>query len=452
MDINASLSQIQGELMDELSRKKDLDQEKIAYLHTRLEEVESEREDLESRVRSAYPRYAGVRYASPLGLAEIRKRLDEDSALLEYSLGEEASYLFVVTREGMTVHRLPATSRIAEKVQAVRDGVEKSGRRAVSTYTRAARQLHDELIAPARPSLAGKRRLLISPDGPLHFLSFEVLLTEDDRGSEFADLPYLLRDFSMSYIPSASVLSWLADSSPAPTAAREPVKRFLAFADPIYDPEEDKTAGQPSSGERPEPVSLVVQERGLGPMPRLPGTALEVKAIAGLYPAAEVQLYERGQANEENVKINPLVETARRIHFATHGVLNKRRPELSGLRLTRSSADDGLLQVHEIFDLSLQAELVVLSACDTGSGKEVSGEGLMGMTRAFLYAGASSVVVSLWEVADAQAPDLMLSFYGGLDLTGDKAESLREAKLTMIRGRSYSRPYYWAPFILVGKP
>ena len=105
-----------------------------------------------------------------------------------------------------------------------------------------------------------------------------------------------------------------------------------------------------------------------------------------------------------------------------------------------------------VFDLSLQAELVVLSACDTAGGKEVTGEGLMGMTRAFLYAGTPSVMVSLWKVADAQAPDLMLSFYEGLDLSGDKAEALRQAKLAMIRGRSYARPYYWAPFILVGRP
>jgi len=292
---------------------------------------------------------------------------------------------------------------------------------------------------------------LISPDGSLHSLSFEVLLTKEDRNREYADLPYLLRDFSISYIPSASVLSWLADSPPpSALAEKESKKRFLAFADPIYDSnvtEEPLTRGTALASVAPPP-----QERGLGPMPRLEGTAREVKAIASLYPESEVQLYEREQAKEENVKSNPLLETAQRVHFATHGVLNERQPELSGLRLTRTPADDGLLQVHEIFDLNLQAELVVLSACNTGRGKEVTGEGLVGVTRAFLYAGTPSVVVSLWQVADAQAPDLMLGFYEGLDRSGDKAEALRQAKLAMIRGKSYARPYYWAPFILVGKP
>jgi CHAT domain-containing protein len=136
-------------------------------------------------------------------------------------------------------------------------------------------------------------------------------------------------------------------------------------------------------------------------------------------------------------------------------VLDAERPELSGLALTRTGhpGDDGFLHVYEIFNLDLSADLVVLSACESGLGKEVAGEGLIGVTRAFLYAGAPSVVVSLWRVADAVAPDLMLQFYENLDGGGGKAESLRQAKLSMIRkGGRYARPYYWAPFVLVGKP
>lgn len=444
-DVAARLSDLQTELVEELSQKNP-QADRVADLHARLDAVAGERQDLESKIAREHPRYAKVRYPSPLVLQEIQNQLDQDTALLEYSLGQEGSYLFVVTRDQLTAVNLPDAQRISDGVLAVRSGVRQPGRRSFATYSRAAYQLYRELIAPARHLLAGKHRLLIAPDGPLHALSFDVLLTDEDRGREFADLPYLVRDFSVSYIPSASVLSWLSDPQPSALTGSEPAKRFLAFADPIYGPEtEDREIGPLVRGSEPR-VQM------LESMPRLEGTAREAKAIADLYPAAEVQLYERGQANEENVKSNPLVERAQRIHFATHGVLNERQPELSGLLLTRTPQDDGLLRVHEIFNLNLHADLVVLSACDTGGGKELAGEGLMGMTRAFLYAGTPSVVVSLWQVADAQAPDLMRRFYEALDRKGDKAEALRQAKLEKIRERTYARPYYWASFVLVGKP
>src|SRR5262249_4311309 len=157
---------------------------------------------------------------------------------------------------------------------------------------------------------------------------------------------------------------------------------------------------------------------------------------------------------EENVKNNELVRSAQRLHFATHGLLDQKRPELSGLVLSRApgSREDGLLQVYEIFNLDLDADLVVLSSCDTGLGTSVSGEGIVGVTRALLYAGAQSVVVSLWQVDDTSTPDLMIGFYRHLDQDAGKAESLRQAKLEMIRQGRFAHPFYWAPFVLIGGP
>ncbi len=158
-------------------------------------------------------------------------------------------------------------------------------------------------------------------------------------------------------------------------------------------------------------------------------------------------------ATEDTVKTNALVATASNLHFASHGLLDERHPELSGLRLTHApgSKEDGLLQVREIFNLELRADLVVLSACRSGLGKVVSGEGLIGMTRAFFYAGAGSVVVSLWQVDDDSTSDLMVSFYRYLQQVGDKSEALRRAKLELIDRSQYFHPYFWAPFILVGR-
>jgi CHAT domain-containing protein len=186
----------------------------------------------------------------------------------------------------------------------------------------------------------------------------------------------------------------------------------------------------------------------------LAGARQEVDEIAKRYPSDEVRVYLQQEATEENVKDNRLVHSAKWIHFAAHGIFDPEKPEYSGLVLaqTPSSSEDGFLQVFEIFNLEMNADLVVLSACQTGLGTEVTGEGLVGLTRAFLYAGTTSIVVSLWVVADSSASELMPRFYQNLDQGSDKAEALRLAKLAMIHeGGKFSRPYYWAPFILVGK-
>lgn len=444
-DVLARMAQIQRQLGEELSKK--ASQPLVAdALRARLDAVEEERQQIELRIRAEHPLYAQVRYPAPLRLEEIQRQLDRDSALLEYTLGEEGAYLFVVTPQRLAVHALSSPPEIAEEVQKIRAATEKPAVQTFS-YLRTAHRLYQMLIDPARADLAGVHRLLIAPDGALHFLSFETLLSASPQGDR--DLSYLLREFSVSYIPSASVLSWLSlPRSPA----REQGKRFLAFVDPDYGPD------VPAAQTRGVDLDLKWSAPGNGEgwrFPRLVGSDREVSAIASRYPPAEVQVYQHRDANEENVKNNDLVTTARRIHFATHGVLDEERPEFSGLALTRTDApdDDGFLRVYEIFNLDLNAELVVLSACDSGLGREVTGEGLVGLTRAFLYAGAPSVVVSLWRVADAAAPDLMIRFYENLDRSGDKAEALRQAKLAMIRqGGKYSRPYYWAPFVLVGTP
>jgi CHAT domain-containing protein len=246
-------------------------------------------------------------------------------------------------------------------------------------------------------------------------------------------------------VPSAGVLAELAmprESRERQETAEAP-KRFIGFADPVP----TMAAAQP-------PHVLRSATNSPAELPRLLESRREVTGIAGLYPPGESQLFLNGAATEENVKNNPLLRTARRIHFATHGFLDEKRPELSGLVLSRGagSREDGLLQVYEIFNLELDADLVVLSACDTGLGAMVSGEGLIGVTRALLYAGARSVVVSLWQVDDDSTPDLMISFYRHLDQDADKAESLRLAKLEMIRQGRFSHPFYWAPFILLGEP
>ena len=214
-------------------------------------------------------------------------------------------------------------------------------------------------------------------------------------------------------------------------AARETAMRFLAFA-PDYGP---TAAREQARGAIPETAQL----------PDLRGARQEVQEIARRYHPGEFKVYLGPEASKENFEKNPLISD--RIHFAGHGLPDEEHPENSALVLS-----DGPLRVSDIFNLELKADLVVLSACKT-AGKQVTGEGLVGLTRAFLYAGSPSVVVTLWQVVDSPTSDLMTGFYENLDRIHDKGEALRQAKIGMIQRKGrLALPYYWAPFILVGKP
>lgn len=422
-------------------------EEKTAALRRELAGVEQEREKLEAEIRTRHPRYAEVLYPEPLRLAQAQSLLDADTALLEYSLGSERSVLFVVTREGLTIHRLPPAGEIAGRVLDLRETLRRPRADLAGRYVELASSLYQELLAPAASVLAGKRKLLIAPDGALALLPFEALLSDRraSQGRSFAGLPYLIRTHAVAYVPSASVLASLR-SPGRPAAGPSAVLQFVAFADPVLEDGARTAAGK---GEPPvrsaEPWSR--------DLPPLPQTRREVDGIARLYPPGETAVFLQEEACEENVKEGALA-SARRIHFATHGVLDEELPQLSGLVLTRrpGSREDGVLRVFEIFNLRLSADLVVLSACETGLGKQVTGEGLIGLARGFLYAGASSLVVSLWRVADDSTPGLMLDFYRHLDRGDEKSEALRRAKLAMIDGGTGAHPSLWAPFILMGEP
>jgi CHAT domain-containing protein len=452
-EIGTRLTRIQRRLLEELSAERQ-DAGRIAALRHELDRVEEERGQLDTRIRREHPRYAEIRSPEALLLPQAQALLDERTALLEYFVGREGSFLFVVTREGFATHRLPPAAELNAWVQEVREGIGgRGGRRKLGKYKEAAHELYRQLIAPAAPAIAG-RRLLIAAEGDLHLLAFETLLTA--RAGERAprDLPYLLRDHAVSYVPSASVLAGLqrARSRAGIGPRGDGRTRFLAFADPILGARDGATGGQVAAAPGREEVTRGLLDGERGRLVPLPGSRAEVTRISRLFPPGESRIYLQGEATEGNVKNNPLLPRASRIHFATHGVPDERQPDLAALVLTPDASSDGLLQVHEIFNLSLSADLVVLSACETGLGRKVSGEGLLGLTRAFLYAGAPSVVVSLWRVSDQRStPDLMERFYRELDQAGDKAEALRQAKLALIRN-GHALPYYWAPFVLIGDP
>lgn len=435
-DLHGRLAEVQLDLSDALGAKAP-DPARIKELRNRLDDVIASHDRLKLRIRRENPRYAEVRYPLPLRLNEIRDKLPPDTALIEYWLGAEGSYVFAATREETTASMLPSRAEIAHHVESFSRGVKDPDPRNPSSYISAARWLYNALVSPVASTINRKRHLVIAPDGALHAVAFEALLTHDPSSLDYRHLPYLVQDFAISYVPSASVLSWLKSDAQDGRGLR-----FVAFANPI--PHGPGLGGQAQRGAERSGLPA------LAGLPPLEGSGSEVDQIAKLYPASEVKLFLREAANQRNVA-GVEVAGAKRIHFAVHGFLDNERPEFSGLALTQTpdQGDDGLLQVFEIFNLDLSAQLVVLSACDTG-GTEVAGEGLVGLARAFLYAGAPSVVASLWRVRDDAAPILMIRFYQALDKEGSAAEALREAKRALISGE-FSQPYFWAPFIVVGK-
>ncbi len=366
-------------------------------------------------------------------------------------IGKDSSFLFVVSREGVESYGLPQAAEMEELVEEIREALKRPGRREFARYVSAARRLYDAVILPAADRLAGKKRLLIAPDGALYYLPFELLLSSQantEGRAVYKEQPFLLRQWAISYIPSAGVLASLESGKARAEPLSSEAKQFIAFADPVYPP-----AGKADYNEASR-VARSLAGRDRFRLERLSDSGREVKSIAAAFEPESAIIYLRQEAREENVKNNPDLSRARRIHFAAHGLISEPEPEYSGLVLSldEDHAEDGILQVYEIFDLRLTADLVVLSACRTGLGKKLRGEGVIGLSRAFLYAGASSVVVSLWQVADKSTADLMVRFYQGMEGENDKSESLRQAKLKMIESSPYSHPYYWAPFILIGDP
>ncbi|MCP4659157.1 MAG: CHAT domain-containing protein [bacterium] len=449
------LSHLQTRLIEAKS-KPAANEDLIAQLGGLLDQAERDRRELEEEIRRRHPRYASLQYPQPLGLTAIQALLDSETALLEYTLGEEASTLFVVTREGLTTYPLASSAEeISVLVDEMRGFLGRPGHSVRSKFDRAAHKLYQLLIAPAEPVIADKTRLLIAPDAALYSLSFEVLLPRRFSAPRFQGLDYLLRRWSVTYVPSASVLACL-EEPPRTGAASDSALAFLGFGDPLYrlGAAGDAPAKWPADRSGDAEVRSFFTDSERWDMSRLKNSAREVSEISQLFDPEEVKIFLRGEATEENAKSEVYMRHARLIHFATHGVISEQQPQLSGLVLTldEDPAEDGLLQVYEIFNLKINADLVVLSACETGLGKEVRGEGLIGLSRAFMYAGTPSVVVSLWQVADGSTADLMVRFYGHLAQGIDKTESLRRAKLELLDEGRFAHPYYWAPFILIGKP
>ena len=448
-------------------------QKQADSLKSEIAGIENDRQQVLGRIRQGSPRYAALTQPQPLGIREIRKGLESDTLLLEYSLGEERSYLWAVTANSIAGYELPARNRIDEAARKVyelltartvaRPDESLADRRrrladAESRLDEESRKLSEMVLAPAASLLSGKR-LVIVADGALQYIPFAMLpIPAADRPDATA-LPLIARHEVVT-LPSASALVMQRRN----LAGRQPAARGIAvFADPVFsaaDPRFRNAGGKGRTDEAAASRSLEHGETipvtlGLSMIPRLPFTRQEADRILAAAPGKSNFKAVDFQASRE-AAIGPQLGQYRYVHFATHGYLNTENPGASAIVL--SMVDEagrprpGLLTANDVYNLNLPAELVTLSACQTGLGKEFRGEGLVGLTRGFMYAGAERVVVSLWNVNDQATSELMSRFYKNMLKGGQRpAEALRNAQVEMQRTSQWSAPYYWAGFVLQGE-
>ncbi|MEO9873097.1 CHAT domain-containing protein [Ekhidna sp.] len=373
--------------------------------------------DFISSLETNYPEYYKLKYDHSIAtVASVQEHLTEKSAMLSYFLGEEEIYIFILTKKNVQAVRKLKGENFEKLTKGIRNGIKYNSKKTFLTTSKA---LYSLLI-PDLPSDIDE--LIILPDGILGTLPFEAFINDEDETEDFAKADFLIRNFHVSYDYSAT----LFNERHADDEQISPEILLIA------------------------PVSFEENEVH---MSSLPGSEKEIDEIRYLFMGSdsETKIQLRSDASEFNFK-NENLGKYRYLHFATHGLVNESEPALSRIFLKPGNDEDGSLYTGEIYNLNINADLVTLSACETGLGKVAKGEGIVGLSRALQYAGANNIIVSLWQVADASTAQMMIEFYK-YNLNNDHHgynTALREAKLSLLNSEEYARPYYWAPFILVG--
>ncbi|MCX6558940.1 MAG: CHAT domain-containing protein [Candidatus Aminicenantes bacterium] len=415
--VSSAISRIQTELQDPGATP-----DARSALLRRLDKADAERQTFLLRVRQRDPSGArGAPLPAP-SIEEIRRELlDESTALLEYVLGGKRSYAFLMTREGLWTAEIPNEGALRPRISNYLRFLTLREPREFAGWS-GGRLLRESLWSPFEGRLSPRiKKILIIPDGLLHYLPFETLLGGPE-GRRF-----LVEDFAIGYGPSASVL---IDLRRRPAPAGYPME-FLGLANDLpY-----RLFGLSAGGELR--------------FPSLPYAMREVRSIGRLFPAAKRTILTGRDAGEGRLKSLPLADY-RIVHLAAHGFFDDAVWWRSALLLQRDKdgEEDGFLQPGDLLSLRFRPELLVLSGCRTGGGSLLKGEGVMGLSGAFLRSGARSVLISLWSVNDKATARFMASFYRLWKRGTSKPEALRQAKIEALR--SGEPPFAWAPFVLIG--
>jgi CHAT domain-containing protein len=413
-------------------------------------------QNIQAQIRTTSPRYAALTQPQPLTVSQIQQHiLDDNTILLQYSLGNDRSYLWALTKTSITSYELPKRADIETTAKIFRNAVTAPSSRNKPNQVAKANDAISQMILQPVAAQLGQKRLLIVGDGVLNYLPFAALSLPVKSGENRN--PPLIVDHEIVLLPSVSTLGILRQNY----NDRQPPNRTLAIlADPVFSANDERVKNS-SSATTQQAVEAanpgLSRSRGnkTGQFERLNFTRKEAQIIQALFPANS-RSESLDFAASRATATNPNLSEYKIIHFATHGFANSDYPELSGLVMSlvdeKGNPLNGFLRITDIFNLKLAADLVVLSACQTGMGQNIQGEGLVGLTRGFMYAGAQRVVVSLWTVDDEGTATLMSSFYQGMLQKGLRpAAALRAAQLEIWKQEKWKSPYYWAAFTLQGE-
>ncbi|MBD2166024.1 CHAT domain-containing protein [Calothrix membranacea FACHB-236] len=434
----------------------------IQRLSKEITNLTNQYQEIQAKIRSSNPEYAKLTNPDPdkdiLKLPQIQQQLDKDTLLLQYSLGEERSYLWAVTPTSMQVYTLPPRKEIEAVATKFYQSLHQGTAADISILN--AQQLSKLILAPVADKLPGKR-LVIVADGVLQTIPFAALadINTQAKGDAEKQVQYqpLMVNHEIVNLPSASTIAFqrqkLANRQPAP-------KALAILADPVYKATDERVTGKPENTQLGSELEIErsALERAARSLKRngwerLKYTETEAKEILKLISAGNSLQALSFDANY-NLATSSALNQFRILHFATHGFVNQEQPQLSGIVLSlfdqKGKPISGYLRLADLFNQDYPAELIVLSACETGLGKNINGEGLVGLTRGLMYAGAARVAVSLWQVGDEGTSILMQEFYKQmLQQNKTPASAMRAAQMKLWQdGRS---PYEWAGFTVQGE-
>jgi CHAT domain-containing protein len=501
-DAPAELFERERELEQLLSAKAEMlrllpdapgSKERAAALASEIRSLNLECDIVQSQIRKAAPGYAAITQPQALSSGEIQQQvLDGQTALLEYALGEDRSYLWLVTKNEVTSRELPAREKIEKEARRVyqlltvrqprrgessdtyRERVNQARAEGVDErYWEVARALSQVILGPVASKMT-QQRLLIVSDGALQYLSFNALplpqaqslpaAPRKRRGSNSkanhedpstgSTLTPLIIKYEIVSLPSATTLAVLRKEF----SGRRPVPKKIAIvADPVFNQDDGRfdTEGNANSISPPQEILTARGTDKELDIPRLLSSIKEVELISRLVEPESRFIATGFKACRSLIESREL-DDYRILHLSTHGTLDSEQPQLSSLVFSRYSPDrkklDGFLRMHDIYKLRLKSDLIVLSACETGLGKEIKGEGLIALTRGFMYAGVPRVIASLWKVDDNATAELMQHFYRRLfQQRVSPGVALKEAQKDLWRKGSFRAPYFWAAFILQGE-
>jgi CHAT domain-containing protein/Tfp pilus assembly protein PilF len=472
---------LQGAIVERLNRRLQLlndkhTEEQLAEMDKEVKDFLTRYEAVEEKIRASNPSYAALTQPQAMSLQDVQRQLlDSGTVLLEYSLGEARSYVFVISENSLATYELPRRSiielaaRRLYQLLTARNSPEKTGNSSEAEYARVAAKLTRMLLRPAAARLK-KKRLLIVSDGALRYVPFAALPAPDTPATP------LIAEHEIVNLPSATVLSVLRQ---ARAGRKTPPRAVAVLADPVFDSHDVRVRratlrqGEVTRVRQQAPVgtstgALLSSQRGTGTqtepgaglketvyLPRLQLTRQEARSILAVTPPGQGMQALDFSANRETAT-SPQLAQYRMVHFATHGLVNSQHPELSGLVLSlvdeTGKPQNGFLALQDIYNLNLPVELVVLSGCETALGKDIQGEGLIGLTWGFMYAGAPRVVASLWKIDDLATAELMARFYKAIEQQGMRpAAALQAAQIQIWRQQRWKSPYYWAAFQIQGE-